>query len=79
VRPRISKRQREILNKIADGWFLTSDGVATCWLQSSHSPVFTTEDVSNHTAERLVLRNLVHPYGHLLSDGWAAIGRSPQP
>ena len=74
-RPRVSKLQRRILIRIADGWFLTSDGVATCWLQSSDGPVFTTEDVSMLTAERLVLRNLVHPAGHLLPDGWLAIGR----
>lgn len=78
-RPRITPKQRHILTRIADGWFLTSDGIATCWIQSSDSPVFTTEDVPMHTAERLVLRNLVHPCGYLLPDGWKAIGRDPRP
>ena len=78
-RPRITSTQRHILTRIADGWFLTADGIATCWLQSSDSPVHTTEDVSMYTAERLVLRHLVHPAGYLLPDGWAAIGRKPAP
>lgn len=79
MRPRITLKQRRILERIADGWFLTSDGIATCWLQSSPDPVHTTEDVPTYTAERLVLRNLVHPCGYLLPDGWAAIGREPRP
>jgi hypothetical protein len=75
MKPRITPKQRHILERIADGWFLTSDGVETCWIQSSRGPVYTTEDVPTHTAERLVLRKLVHSCGYLLPDGWAAIGR----
>lgn len=78
-RPRVSKLQRHILQRIADGWFLDADGVATCWLRSSPSPVFTIEDVAMYTAERLVLRKLVHPAGHLLPDGWRALGLEPTP
>lgn len=75
MRPRIAPNQRRILERIADGWFLTSDGIGTCWIQSSDAPVHTTEDVPNHTAERLVLRNLVDWRGQLSVNGWVAIGR----
>lgn len=76
TRPRVSRLQRHILERIADGWRLTSDGIATCWLDSAPDcPVSTTEEVSMFTAERLVLRHLVHPAGYLLPDGWRAIGR----
>lgn len=77
MRERLSRRQRDVLTRIADGMRLLAAPDMTCWLYDVSNPdVYEpVEQVSTYTAERLVIRNLVHPYGHLKPAGWDALGR----
>lgn len=73
---RLTRRQRDILNKIANGMRLLAAPDMTCWLHTESDGTYReVERVSNKMAERLVIRNLVHPYGHLKPAGWDALGR----
>ena len=76
-RERLSRRQRDILTKIANGMRLLVAPDMTCWLYDVSNPLNyePVERVSNKMADRLVIRNLVHPYGHLKTAGWEALGR----
>jgi hypothetical protein len=76
MRQRLSRRQRDILTKIANGMRLLAAPDMTCWLHSvSDGKYEPVERVSNRMAERLVLGNLVRAVGHLAPGGWDALGR----
>ena len=53
---RLSRRQRDVMTKIAHGKRLLAAPDMTCWLYDGDEPV---EQVAERTANRLVMRDLV--------------------